>query len=259
MKDLTLWVIQGDKQCKRKVEELSSEVQITHEISSQARLSSFPPLISSCCSVAAISPMLEMSPALHLHTELDQCGQQHLVSECRGSVIYLCLKHYSREKGENIPLVMMNLLPSHCKMRYLSLARPLPTTETMSTRPESILLLPIQRLCCLKVTLQREKPLEVSQGYLKLLLWYSLRVPSGEMVQSISTLSFETHGCSKQPRKHWRADEVIPLSKIFPATHWERQSSLHQLPSWDRTLHLPLVSLWWCWSLGQFPNKHLEV
>lgn len=56
--------------------------------------------------LSAISPMLEMSPALHLHTELDQCGQQHLASECRGSITYLCLKDYSREKGENIPLVM---------------------------------------------------------------------------------------------------------------------------------------------------------
>lgn len=61
---------------------------------------------------------------------------------------------------------------------------------------ESVLPLPFT-LCCLRMTPQREWPPEVIQGYLKLLLWYSLRVPSGEMGQSISTLSFETHGCSK--------------------------------------------------------------
>lgn len=149
------------------------------------------------------------------------------MTEHRGSVTYLFLKDYSREKGENILLVMMTFSyltvkwdtfpwPGPCQLLAPSLPARVHSTFTHSV---SVLL---------QGDTSKRVPSEVSQSYLKLLLWYSFRVLSGEMDQSDSTLSFETRALahvavpSRQENTAARTEWLLSLeAKTFlQPTDW---------------------------------------
>lgn len=128
---------------------------------------------------------------------------------------------------------------------------------------ESVLPSPTQCLCCLRMTLRRERPPEVCQAHLKLLLLTWLESHHERWARPSLPCRLRHMGCSKQAIKQWREDEMgipLPLSQKAPLQPIDkRQSSLHQLPSWAgplQALSLPLITL----GLGPIPKQaHLEV
>lgn len=117
---------------------------------------------------------------------------------------------YLTVKWDNFPW------PSPCQLLAPSLPARVHSTFTHSV---SVLL---------QGDTSKRVPSEVSQSYLKLLLWYSFRVLSGEMDQSNSTLSFETRALahvavpSRQENTAARTEWLLSLeAKTFlQPTDW---------------------------------------